>query len=68
MPDDTRESPITSTKDTAYVYVTGGEAYGTPHESGDRVPNSIPSAKLIEWESAGCIKRVQMQPRKDKKK
>lgn len=70
MASDAAPSKTTSTSAKAtYRYTVGGDAgtYGGPHEAGDNVPSSVPQMKLIEWETAGVIRRVQTQPRKDKK-
>ena len=51
----------TSTLSGTYRYTIGGEVEGTPHEPGDKVPESVPDGKKREWLKAGVIEKEKAQ-------
>ena len=52
------ESKTASTTSGTFRYLIGGEAYGTPHEPGDEVPEDVRPSKLKEWLDAGIVEKV----------
>ena len=60
------EHPTPTPTAKAYRYTIGGDAYGVPHDAGDRVPSTVPQSKLAEWLAAGVIEAVPNQPTRTK--